>query len=97
MRGPNEFETILAVTAVHPRALKGVPSGLPDVRDDLTIRAEAEVAGGTFLTWAGTHWDIDGGAAGASIIAQKVGPAIIREAEWPPRQVQAGHQAPLGR
>jgi hypothetical protein len=34
-RGPDEFETILAVTAAHPRALKGMPSGVPAVRDDL--------------------------------------------------------------
>jgi hypothetical protein len=34
-RGPNEFETILAVTAAHPRALKGMPSRVPDVRHDL--------------------------------------------------------------
>jgi hypothetical protein len=33
-RGPNEFETILAVTAAHPRAFKGMSSGVPDVRDD---------------------------------------------------------------
>ena len=34
-RGPNEFETILVVTAARPRALKGMTSGVPDVRDDL--------------------------------------------------------------
>jgi putative DNA primase/helicase len=49
---------------------------------DLTVRAESEVAGGSFLVWAGTHWDIDGGAAGASTKAQLVGPLIVREAEF---------------
>jgi hypothetical protein len=34
-RGPNEFETILVVTAARPRALKGITSGVPDVRDDI--------------------------------------------------------------
>jgi putative DNA primase/helicase len=48
----------------------------------LTVRSESEVAGGSFLSWCGTHWDLDGGAAGASMIAQKVGPLIMREAEY---------------
>jgi hypothetical protein len=34
-RGPNDFETILVVTAARPRALKGMTSGVSDVRDDL--------------------------------------------------------------
>ncbi len=50
--------------------------------NDLIVRAESEVAGGSFLTWANTHWDLEGGAAGASMIAQKVGPLIVREAEY---------------
>lgn len=49
---------------------------------DLTVRAEAEVAAGSFLTWTGTHWDIDDGAAAASKKAQLVGPLIMREAEF---------------
>lgn len=49
---------------------------------ELTVRAESEVAGGSFLTWCDTHWDLDGGAAGASVIAQRVGPLIMREAEY---------------
>jgi putative DNA primase/helicase len=49
---------------------------------DLTMRAEAEVQGGTFLCWTGTHWDVDAGAAGAMKIAQKVGPLLKREAEY---------------
>jgi putative DNA primase/helicase len=48
----------------------------------LTVRAESEVPGGSFLTWAGTHWDLDGGAAGANMLAQDVGPLIMREAEF---------------
>jgi hypothetical protein len=34
-RGPNEFEKILAVTAVNPRAPKGAPGRVPDDRGDL--------------------------------------------------------------
>ena len=49
---------------------------------DLTVGAEAEIAGGSFAAWAGTHWDFDGGAAGAGIKAQLVGPLIMREAEF---------------
>jgi putative DNA primase/helicase len=49
---------------------------------DLIVRAESEVAGGSFLKWVGTHWDLDGGAAGASMIAQQVGPLIVREADF---------------
>jgi putative DNA primase/helicase len=49
---------------------------------DLTVRAEAEVPDGSFLCWIGTHWDIEGGAAGASLMAQEVGPLIKREADF---------------
>lgn len=49
---------------------------------DLLVRAESEVAGGSFLVWSDTHWDIDGGAAGATMKAQLVGPLIKREAEY---------------
>jgi putative DNA primase/helicase len=51
---------------------------------DLVVRAEREVAAGTWLHWAGTHWDIDGGAAAVALLAQKVGDLIIREADHLP-------------
>jgi putative DNA primase/helicase len=49
---------------------------------DLIVRAEREVATGTWLHWCGTHWDIDGGAAEVAKLAQKVGDLIIREADF---------------
>jgi putative DNA primase/helicase len=49
-------------------------------RDQL-VRAETEVAGGNFLVWTGTHWDIEGGAAKVSLLAQRVGLLIEREAD----------------
>jgi putative DNA primase/helicase len=49
---------------------------------DLTVRAEAEIEGGSFLVWMSSHWDIDDGASGALQLAQKVGPLIKLEAEY---------------
>lgn len=49
---------------------------------DLVVRAEREVAAGTWLHWTKTHWDIDGGAAAVALLAQKVGDLIVREADF---------------
>lgn len=49
---------------------------------DLLVMAQSGVIGGAFLNWRGTHWDLDGGAAGAHLLAQMVGDLIMREADW---------------
>jgi putative DNA primase/helicase len=49
--------------------------------DDLTVLAQEGVAEGDWLVWAGTHWDIAGGAARARLIAQKLGGRIALEAD----------------
>lgn len=48
---------------------------------DLLVMAEGGVQGGGFLTWTATHWDVEGGAAGAVMKAQLVGACISREAD----------------
>jgi len=50
--------------------------------DDLLVRRESGVAGGAWLHWVGTHWDFDSGAAGAAIVAQRVGEIIMEEARY---------------
>src|SRR5262249_54340700 len=49
---------------------------------DLTVLALEEAAGGAFLGWTGTHWDMADGAALAQLCAQKVGPIIMAEADF---------------
>ncbi len=49
---------------------------------DLTVMAQGGVDGGDWLHWDGCHWDLDGGAAGAALLAQKVGGRIALEAEY---------------
>lgn len=50
--------------------------------DDLLVRRESGTAVGTWLGWAGTHWDIDNGSALAAIFAQLVGDIIMEEARF---------------
>lgn len=50
--------------------------------DDLLVRRESGTAVGTWLGWAGTHWDIDNGSALAAIYAQLVGDIIMEEARY---------------
>lgn len=49
---------------------------------DLWIMEESGSAGGVPLTWSGRHWDIDGGAAGAFKLAQRVGGVIAQESDF---------------
>ncbi len=48
---------------------------------DLAVLAQDEVAAGTWMAWAGTHWDIAGGAARAMMTVQKLGSRILLEAD----------------
>jgi putative DNA primase/helicase len=50
--------------------------------DDLLVRRESGTAVGTWLGWAGTHWDIDNGSALAAIFAQLVGDIIMEETRF---------------
>lgn len=50
--------------------------------DDLLVRAEDEIAAGTFLVWTGQHWDVANGAAGVSKIGQRIGDLIKLEADY---------------
>lgn len=50
--------------------------------NDLTVMAKGGVDGGDWLVWEGRHWDLDGGAAGAALCAQRVGHRIACEAEY---------------
>lgn len=49
--------------------------------DNLLIMAQGGVAGGDWLNWTGTHWDLDGGVAGVHLVAQRIGDMIAREAD----------------
>lgn len=49
-------------------------------RDFLVLR-QADAQKPTFVTWAGTHWDMDGGGPAALAIAQQVGGRIALEAD----------------
>jgi putative DNA primase/helicase len=58
---------------------------------DLLVRLEKEVAGGSYLFWNGRYWDLGNGAAGAVLLAQRVGDLIMREADLmsaTPRELQ---------
>jgi putative DNA primase/helicase len=48
---------------------------------DLAVLAQDEATGGTWLAWAGTHWDIASGAAMARLTAQGLGYRIGLEAD----------------
>lgn len=50
--------------------------------DDLLVRREAGTPVGTWVCWAGTHWDLDNGAALAAKLSQKVGDIIMEEARF---------------
>jgi putative DNA primase/helicase len=49
-------------------------------RRDLLAIAQSGQAIGAFVRWSGMHWDVDGGLAGAQILAQRVGDLIAQEA-----------------
>jgi putative DNA primase/helicase len=49
---------------------------------DILIMQQSGIAGGDWLHWCGTHWDMDSGLAGVTMIAQKVGDLIQREADY---------------
>lgn len=48
---------------------------------DLTVVGREASAGGDWLVWGGKHWDFAGGAAGATMLAQRVGGRIALEAD----------------
>lgn len=48
---------------------------------DLLVMAEKDAQGGAALTWNGKIWDLANGAAGALMMAQRVGDFIAREAD----------------
>lgn len=59
---------------------------------ELLIREETEVPAGTWAHWTGNHWDLNGGAAGARILAQQLGDLILIEADFmsaSPRELKA--------
>ena len=47
---------------------------------DLIVMAQGGTSGGDYLGWTGTHWDLDGGLARATMAAQRVGGRIALEA-----------------
>ncbi len=47
---------------------------------DLCVMAQGGAAGGDWLAWDGRFWDLDGGLAAASLLAQRVGGRIALEA-----------------
>lgn len=49
---------------------------------DITMIAEEGSAGGVYLTWSGTHWDVADGLAGAHKLAQRIGGLIGLEADY---------------
>lgn len=49
---------------------------------DLAVMAQGGSAGGDWLVWDGRHWDLDGGPAGAALMAQRVGGRIALEAPF---------------
>lgn len=49
---------------------------------DLAVVAQEGVSGGDFTAWCGTHWDLTGGLALATRIAQRVGGRIAQEAAF---------------
>lgn len=70
---------------------------------DLAILAQDGVAGGDWLAWAGTHWDIAGGTARSWTTASRVGDLIGLEADHltatitERRSIEAGETARLER
>ncbi|WP_316224669.1 MULTISPECIES: phage/plasmid primase, P4 family [unclassified Bradyrhizobium] len=69
--------------------------------DKILVMQAAGIEGGDFLTWSGRHWDADGGAAGAALLAQRVGDLIQREVDYmvstpfEKRLIEAGQVADL--
>jgi putative DNA primase/helicase len=51
-------------------------------RRDLLAIAQSGQAIGAFVRWSGMHWDVDGGLAGAQILAQRIGDLIVQEADF---------------
>lgn len=49
---------------------------------DLMVLQQDGAAGGDYLAWAGTHWDIGGGAALAAKLGQRVGEIIKAEVDF---------------
>lgn len=68
---------------------------------DIIVMQQSGISGGDFLTWSGQHWDLDGGAAGAAMLAQRVGDLIQLEADHMSRlphevkAIEAGEVAKL--
>ena len=48
---------------------------------ELTVLAQDEATGGSWLGWTGTHWDLAGGAALSRLVAQRLGHRIGLEAD----------------
>jgi putative DNA primase/helicase len=51
-------------------------------KDDILVMRENDVSGGSFLAWTGKYWDLNGGAAAAAMLAQRVGDLIAREVDY---------------
>lgn len=49
---------------------------------DLVVMAQDEVSAGSWLAWTGTHWDLAGGLARASVTVQRLGDLIVQEAAF---------------
>lgn len=49
---------------------------------DLLVLRQADAQRPAFVTWAGTHWDIDGGGPAALALSQQVGGRIALEADY---------------
>jgi putative DNA primase/helicase len=49
---------------------------------DLLVLRQADAQRPAFVTWAGTHWDIDGGGPGSLALSQQVGGRIALEADY---------------
>lgn len=66
---------------------------------DLAVMAQEGTAGGDWLGWCGTHWDLAGGAARVRLIVQKLGGRIGLEAAYlqptpeEAKRVKAGKKA----
>lgn len=50
--------------------------------EDLVVMAQEGTAGGDWGAWSGKHWDFTGGAARATLVAQKVGDLIGLEHQF---------------
>jgi putative DNA primase/helicase len=68
---------------------------------DLRVMKAAGIAGGDYVAWSGKHWDVDGGAAASTLLAQRVGDLIRLEADFMARSpheeraIEAGQAAQI--